>query len=126
MATVVEITGATYPRQFKGHAIQPMEGVSLRAAFNGRPLVRTQPIFWEHEGNRAIRDGKWKLVAKENQPWELYDIEADRAEQHNLAVAQPERVKQMAAKWDAWAAKSMVAPLGAWRRAVVTSGGKQN
>ena len=63
MATVVEVTGAAYPREFKGHAIQPMEGVSLRPAFDGRTLNRTQPIFWEHEGNRAVRSGNWKLVS---------------------------------------------------------------
>ena len=57
-----------------------MEGVSLRPAFAGQPLERKQPIFWEHEGNKAVRDGHWKLVQKWHGPWELYDIEADRTE----------------------------------------------
>ena len=54
-------------------------GVTLRPVFTGETLRRPNPIFWEHEGNRAVRDGKWKLVAKENESWELYDIDADRA-----------------------------------------------
>ena len=75
----------------------------------------SEHFFWEHEGNRAFRDGKWKLVAKENQPWELYDIEADRTEMNDLASKQPAKVKELAAKWDAWAARANVLPLGTWR-----------
>ena len=63
MPTILEVTGAAYPREFRGQAIQPMEGVSLRPALAGRALGRTQPLFWEHEGNRAVRSGKWKLVS---------------------------------------------------------------
>ena len=63
MPTIIEVAGATYPREFRGQAIQPMEGVSLRPALEGRPLARTRPLFWEHEGNRAVRSGNWKLVS---------------------------------------------------------------
>jgi arylsulfatase A-like enzyme len=115
MATCVDLAGASYPTEKDGKPIKPREGVSLRPAFNGEPLARTQPLFWEHEGNRAVREGDWKLVAKENQPWELYNIAADRAEQNDLASSQPERVKDLAAKWDAYAARADVLPLGAWR-----------
>jgi arylsulfatase len=92
-----------------------LEGVSLRPVFAGKSLQRPKPIFWEHEGNRAIRQGKWKLVAKENQAWELYDIEADRTEMNNLAAKYPGKVKELSAKWDTWAARVSVLPLGAWR-----------
>ncbi len=115
LATAVDITGAEYPAEFKGKAITPREGVSLLPAFKGEKLARTKPIFWEHEGNRAIREGDLKLVALENQPWRLYDLAADRSEQHDLAAGKPEIVKELAAKWDAWAARSNVLPLGAWR-----------
>ena len=91
------------------------EGVSLRPALRGKSLRRAQPLFWEHEGNRAIRDGKWKLVAKENQPWELYDMEADRTETTSLAAKYPERARKLAAQWHAWAARANVLPLGTWR-----------
>jgi arylsulfatase len=56
MATCVDITGANYPKEFNGEKIKPMEGVSLQPAFNGKSVQRKLPIFWEHEGNRAVRD----------------------------------------------------------------------
>ncbi|MDG2534266.1 arylsulfatase [Sphingomonas sp. HITSZ_GF] len=112
MPTLVEVSGATYPKSFNGHEIVPMQGRSMVPAFTGKPLTRATPIFWEHEGNRAVRDGKWKLVARFEQPWQLFDMDADRAEMHDLAAAQPDRVNAMAAQYDAWAARSFVDP---WR-----------
>lgn len=112
MPTLVDISGATYPKTFNGHAILPMEGRSMAPAFAGQALHRETPIFWEHEGNRAVRDGKWKLVARFERPWQLFDMAADRTELHDLAASQPERVKAMAEQWDAWAARSFVDP---WR-----------
>jgi arylsulfatase A-like enzyme len=106
MATVVEISGAKYPDEFNGKAIIPMEGVSLRPAFNGKPLQRVEPIFFEHEGNRAIRFGKWKLVSKYMGGWELYDLEADRTELNSLTERHPEVVKDLSARWEAWAKRT--------------------
>ena len=61
-------------------------------------------MFWEHEGNRAVRDGKWKLSYEQRlKVWELYDTDADRTEMHDLASAQPARVTAMASQWDTWA-----------------------
>jgi arylsulfatase len=115
MATCLDVAGANYPREFHGEKIKPMEGTSLRPALEGKALQRSKPLVWEHEGNRAIRDGQWKLVAKENKPWELYNLETDRGEQRDLASSEPARVKAMSADWDAWAARANVLPLGAWR-----------
>jgi len=115
MATCLDVANVAYPKEFGGEKIEPLQGVSLVPALKGRSLNRRQPIFWEHEGNRAVRDGRWKLVAKENQPWELYDTEEDRSELNDLADANPKKVKELAAKWDAWAARADVLPLGAWR-----------
>jgi len=67
-------------------------------------------VYWEHEGNKAVRDGKWKLVSRFPDSWELYDMEADRTELHDLAASQPERLKTMAAMWDAWAKRCGVQP----------------
>ena len=110
MATCVDLADAKYPVRFNGETITPLEGVSLRPAFTGKSLARSQPIFWEHEGNRAMRLGQWKLVSKHPGDWELYDISTDRSELHDLAAQQPERVKSMAAQWDAWAKRVGVLP----------------
>jgi arylsulfatase len=116
MPTVIELTGAAYPREFNGQAILPMEGVSLNAAFAGRPLRRTQPIFWEHEGNRAVRSGNWKLVSTYPDAWELYDMAADRVERNNLAARYPDIVRKLAAEWDGWATRANVDPWTGPRR----------
>jgi arylsulfatase len=111
MATCVDLTGAQYPQQKDGKKIQPMAGVSLRPAFQGKPLNRGKPIFFEHEGNRAVRDGQWKLVAKgPGGKWELYDMNADRTELHDLAAQHPQRVEKMAAQWEAWAKRVKAIP----------------
>ncbi len=116
MATCVDVAGATYPVELAGRTILPMEGMSLVPMFQGKDKGDLRPIFWEHEGNRAMREGTWKLVAKENRPWELYNIDRDRAELHDLATTEPERVKTMATAWEAWAAKASVLPLGGWKK----------
>ena len=110
MATCVDLAGAKYPKQFNGQQIQPLEGRSLVPAFQGKPIQR-EAIFWEHEGNRALRVGNWKLVAKEPRgPWELYDMEKDRTEMHDLAAAQPDRLKWMVALWEQWAKRTSAIP----------------
>ncbi len=111
MATCLDVAGAEYPRTFAGETIQPLEGVSLRPGFSGRALGRREPIFFEHEGNRAVRAGDWKLVAKGPAgPWELYDMASDRTEMHDLAAREPERVRALAAQWEAWAKRAQVLP----------------
>jgi arylsulfatase A-like enzyme len=109
MSTCVELAGAKYPQTRNGKAIQPMEGQSLVRTFQGAPL-QSRKLFWEHEGNRAIRDGKWKLVSRHPNAWELYDLEADRTEMNDLAAKMPERVKAMTKEYEAWAARCGVVP----------------
>jgi len=110
MATCVDLSGASYPETYRERQVQPMEGVSLRGALVGEPFERTNPLYFEHEGNRAIREGKWKLVKLRNRPWELYDLEADRTELNDLADAQSERVEAMRRAWQAWAERANVLP----------------
>lgn len=110
MATCVSAADCKYPAQFQGHAIKPMEGVSLLPALAGESLGRSQPIFWEHEGNRAVRAGDWKLVSKHPGQWELYHIPSDRIEQNDLAKMHPDRVESLANLWQAWADRVGVVP----------------
>lgn len=107
MATCVEVSGAEYPAGTDGRAIIPMEGRSLLPALRGE-AEGPRTLFWEHEENRAVRDGRWKLVARKDRPWELYDIDADRAELHDLAAREPGRVARLSASWDEWAARCSV------------------
>jgi len=116
MPTVLDVTGAAYPREYKGVAIQPMEGVSLRPALAGGAVARNQPLFWEHEGNRAVRSGNWKLVSTYPSEWELYDMAADRVERSNLAASRPDLVKSLGAAWEAWAMRANVDPWNGPRR----------
>ncbi|MDX1565403.1 MAG: arylsulfatase, partial [Phycisphaeraceae bacterium] len=97
MASCVEVSGATYPQQHNGQTIKPMAGRSLRPAFVGEGIQR-EALYWEHEGNRAVRAGPWKLVAKGKKgAWELYNMEADRSETNNLAAKMPDKVRKLAA-----------------------------
>ncbi|WP_088258473.1 arylsulfatase [Fimbriiglobus ruber] len=109
MTTCVELGSAKYPDKVGDVAITPMEGTSLLPAFANKPLDR-EMLAWEHERNRAIRVGKWKLVAKAGGEWELYDIEADPVEMTNLAAKMPEKVTEWARKWDDWAKRCQVLP----------------
>ena len=109
MATILDITSTSYPQQRDGKPLPALEGTSLMPVFNGE-MAQRGPMFWEHEGNAAVRMGKWKLVRKYPDPWELYDMEQDRTETVDLAAQQPERVADMCARYDEWAARCGVIP----------------
>lgn len=110
MTTCVDVAGAKYPTEFDGHAILPMEGRSLVPAFDDKPIER-DAIFWEHEGNAAVRAGDWKLVrAGRKGEWELHNMATDRTELHDSAREQPEKAKELLALWDAWAERTHVVP----------------
>jgi len=110
MATCVDVAGATYPTELNGKSILPMEGKSLKDVFLGDALPG-RSLFWEHEGNAAVRHGDLKLVRTgRDGPWELYDLKTDRTEQHDLATAQPEKAKELATEWQTWAERAHVLP----------------
>jgi arylsulfatase len=109
MATCCDVAGVPYPSLFAGYRIPPTEGVSLKPLFLGGTR-RRGPIFWEHEGNRAVREGKWKLVAWSQGPWQLYDMEADRTEMSDLAEKNPTLVTFMSRLYDDWAKRVQVEP----------------
>ncbi|TFY97820.1 arylsulfatase [Ramlibacter rhizophilus] len=109
MATLCDVAGAAYPQQLDGRSILPLEGHSLRQAFEA-DLGERPPMFWEHEGNAAVRVGQWKLVREYPKDWELYDMQADRTETNNLAAQHPGRVADMARQYEAWAQRCGVLP----------------
>lgn len=115
MPTCLEAAGVEVPDKRKGVKVQPVEGVSLMPVLTeSGSLDRGEPIFFEHESNRAVRDGKWKLVALEGEPWSLYDMSKDRGETNNLAETYPNTVARLAAEWYSWAERSRVLPVGGW------------
>ncbi|MBI5387650.1 MAG: arylsulfatase [Verrucomicrobia bacterium] len=110
MATALDVSGAKYPETRQGEKTTPPEGKSLVPAFANRPLDR-EALFWEHEGNRAVRVGQWKLVAKSPAGrWELYDMAIDRTEMNDLADKEPLLVRQLISKWEAFAKRAHVVP----------------
>ncbi len=109
MATILDVTGTDYPSERDGHAVPPPEGETLASAFDA-DRDRGTPMFWEHEGNAAVRIGRWKLVRKYPEPWELYDMEVDRTELNDLASLHPERVREMLQMYQDWAQRCGVMP----------------
>ena len=79
-----------------------MEGESLLPVF-ARDQKRARTLFWEHEGNRAVRRGDYKLVAMHNTPWELYDMSKDRGELKDLSSSMPKKTAELRAAWESWA-----------------------
>jgi len=86
-----------------GEDAKDLPGRDLSPLFAKDGTIQRDELFWHHSGNRALRIGDWKIVsaADNGNAWELYDLKTDRAEMNNLAAAQPERVKTMAARWEA-------------------------
>lgn len=97
--TILEIAGIEKPKKWKGEPIPEAPGRSLTPAFAKNEPIFRGSLWWLHEGNRAVRVGDWKLVAAEGDPWELYDLKTDRAEQHNLAATMPEKAKELEQVW---------------------------
>ena len=119
MSTCLDAAGAVYPKRYKGRDIISPQGISLLPIFAGKDIT-DRTLYWEHEGNRAIRQGKWKLVSeypgswasvreyKNKGRWELYDLENDRSEMHDLADTHPNKIKELSALWQQWADSSNV------------------
>ncbi len=113
MPTFLEVAAAEYPQTGvdpttnQPESIQPTEGVSLTPLFRGDSIRRDQPLCFEHHGNLALRDGRWKIVSayKKDQPtkWHLYDMQTDRTEQVDLADQHPDKLRELVDRWQAWA-----------------------
>ncbi|MFM7056401.1 MAG: arylsulfatase [Planctomycetota bacterium] len=103
-ATCCELAGATVPEDQP-----PLAGISLLPILRGQPQQR-DALYWEHEGNRAVRAGEWKLVARHRGPWELYRIDNDRVEAVDLAQQHPDVVQRLTELYEAWAKRNLVEP----------------
>ncbi len=127
MATCLEVAGADYPPEVNGMKIPPLEGRSLLPIFRGKTRAGHETLFWNQRGLwRAVRQGRWKLVSPDHwiryepwrqagsdktvpptpgdpgELWQLYDMDADRTEQRNLASRYPDRVKAMGRLYRDW------------------------
>jgi arylsulfatase len=109
-ATCIEVAGARYPSEYANRAITPLEGESLLPVIDGESWRRDKPMCWEHEGNRAIRMGHWKLVSAYGGPWELYDMDVDRTELNDLSLVNNPIVAELSGLWGSWAVRCGVLP----------------
>ncbi|MDZ7720784.1 MAG: arylsulfatase [Balneolaceae bacterium] len=101
MPTLVEVSGGSYPEQYKGEQLYPMEGVSFLPLFKGDPVERTEPLYYEWNEGRAVHTENWKLV-QWGEEWELYDRRTDLTETKDLADEYPDTVELLEAKWEVW------------------------
>ncbi len=98
--TVVQLAHGTMPAEWQGETVPLTPGKSLVKSFENDSVIHSEPIWWLHEGNRALQVELWKIVSEKGQPWELYHLKSDRAEQHNLATENPETLNRLIAEWD--------------------------
>ena len=102
-ATIYDVAGAEYAGVHGDRDLTPLEGQSFRSAIETGEWSRQDPICWEHEGNRAVRRGDWKLVSEGNTEWELYNMVDDRTELNDLAETRPEILANMIGVYEVWA-----------------------
>ena len=113
MPTFLELGDGSYPKEFKGNKILPVEGKSLVSVLRGQTRKGHKQLAWEWSGNRALREGKWKVVwDKADKRWALFDLVADRTETADLAAKYPDLAKRLAADWVAWANRNGMKPKG--------------
>ena len=115
MATCLDLANTKIPEVFNGNKIKKHSGKSLTPIFKGsKEQIHKEPIFWEHEGNKAVRLGDYKLVQDWEKGiddnWELYNISKDRTEQNNLIDSLPDKAKEMISMYNNWAKKIGVIP----------------
>jgi arylsulfatase len=108
MPTLLEIADVDYPTVYNNREITPLEGESIVGAIQKSGWLRDRPLIWEHEGNAAVRMGRWKLVRKFPGAWELYDMVADRTELYNLREKNLPTSRLMESIYGEWAQRCNV------------------
>lgn len=117
MATCLDVAGTPYPSTYQGRPVRLSRVVACCRSSKGQRRVAHPHLCWEHEGNRAVRQGGWKLVAKFRGPWELYNLDSDHTETRDLATSNPAKVRELTAIYDAWALRCGVVLFEKLRRA---------
>jgi arylsulfatase A-like enzyme len=102
MPTCLRLARWEYPATFAGQVLPPLSGRSLLPVFEGKTRPRTDTLYFQLFDDRALIAGNWKLESAHKEPWELYRIDQDRTETHDLAPAYPEKVKEMERLWQSW------------------------
>lgn len=106
LPTLAELAGANYPLELNGKSVLPAAGESLLPAIRGNKSIREKPLFWEWAVGRAVRKGNWKLVAHgKDAAWELYDLEKDPSEIHNVSLKFPEKTQELRVLFEEWKKK---------------------
>ena len=107
LPTFLQLAGADYPERHNGHDILPVEGKSLEKVLRGGTRKGHDQLVWEWSGNRALREGRWKVVwDKLDKNWSLFDLEADRTETNDLAETNSALAKRLAGDWGEWAKRT--------------------
>jgi arylsulfatase len=111
MPTCIELAGAKYPKEYKGHKILSADGYSLMPLVRGRHVRQNRVLFFDHEGWSGMRQGRWKINRRiKSTEWELYDLKNDPYENVNLAEKYPRKLKRLSAKWEKMAKEMGVRP----------------
>ncbi|BAX78801.1 arylsulfatase [Labilibaculum antarcticum] len=103
MPTCLDIAEAKYPVSYKNKVLDPLDGRSFMPLTRGIEQDKDRAYFWEHEGNRAVRVGDWKLVSLHKKDWELYNLKADPYEMDNLVESHPDEKNELLKKYKIWA-----------------------
>lgn len=98
--TLLDMLNCNRPDTIKGSSVPPFAGVSLKGVIAANQDVSRESLWWLHEGNRALRQGDYKLVMAKNEPWQLYDLSKDRGEANDLSKAEPARFQKMQEAWE--------------------------
>jgi arylsulfatase len=108
MPTSLDAAGVEAPSSYNGKAVLPIEGKSLVPIIETGKREGHDFLAWEHIGNRAIRQGQWKLVMQKGGEWELFDMEADRTELNDRSTEKPELAQALLNTWEEWAVRCLV------------------
>ena len=112
LPTILDVAGAEYQKTYRNEPTLPPTGLSFANLFRNEKPKEHEFLFWEHTGNLALRSGDWKIVASQNQPWELYNLKEDRSELHNLAAEKPKLMLDLVYRWQKYADKIGVVEWG--------------